>query len=80
MQTKAVKDKTVAEFRQLRQFMEDEENRLLAHLEEMEKEAAGRRKELLASLSGEFSSVESLIREMKEKCQQPPNELLKVRS
>nr|XP_034960969.1 zinc-binding protein A33-like [Zootoca vivipara] len=68
-------------FRQLRQFLEEEEKRLLNHVEEVEKEIAGRRDEQLAKLSRKLSSLDSIIHEMEEKCQQPVSELLQdVRS
>ncbi|XP_015271053.1 PREDICTED: tripartite motif-containing protein 7-like [Gekko japonicus] len=75
-QTKGDKQRTVSEFRQLRQFLEIQEKHLLAHVEEMEKEIARERDEHLARLSRELSSLESLIQEVKEKIQQPPSELL----
>ncbi|KAL8213179.1 UNVERIFIED_CONTAM: hypothetical protein K2H54_061141 [Gekko kuhli] len=75
-QTKGDKQKTVAEFRQLHQFLEIQEKHLLAHMEEMEKEIARERDDRLARLSEELSSLESLIQEMKEKITQPPRELL----
>nr|XP_034961064.1 E3 ubiquitin-protein ligase TRIM11-like [Zootoca vivipara] len=73
--------KTVEKFRQLRQFLEEEEKRLLNHVEEVEKEIAGKRDEQLARLSRNLSSLERIIQEMEEKCQQPASELLQdVRS
>ncbi|XP_060126752.1 zinc finger protein RFP-like [Zootoca vivipara] len=73
--------KTVEKFRELRQFLEEEEKRLLTHVEEVEKEIAGRRDEQLARLSRKLSSLEKIIPEMEEKCQQPASELLQdVRS
>ncbi|XP_060126914.1 E3 ubiquitin-protein ligase TRIM7-like [Zootoca vivipara] len=73
--------KAVEKFRQLRQFLEEEEKHLLNHLEEVEKEIAGRRDEQLAKLSRKLSSLDSIIQEMEKKCQQPASELLQdVRS
>ncbi|XP_053146293.1 zinc finger protein RFP-like [Hemicordylus capensis] len=74
--TKAEKQKTRAEFRQLHQFLEEQEKRLLAQMEELEKEMAIKREEHLATLSKELSSLASFIQEMEEKCQQPASELL----
>ncbi|CAI5768403.1 finger RFP-like [Podarcis lilfordi] len=68
--------KTVEKFRELRQFLEEQEKRLLTHVEEVEKEIAGRRDEQLAKLSRKLSSLERIIQEMEEKSQQPANELL----
>ncbi|XP_053146300.1 zinc finger protein RFP-like isoform X2 [Hemicordylus capensis] len=74
--TKAERQRTRAEFRQLHQFLEEQEQRLLAQMEEAEKEIAARRDEHLARLSGELSSLERLIQEMEKKYQQPVSELL----
>ncbi|XP_062978510.1 tripartite motif-containing protein 10-like [Elgaria multicarinata webbii] len=80
-QTRAERGKTVAQFRQLQQLLEEQEQLLLAQLDEVEKEIASRREEHRARLSEELSSLERLIREMEEKCQQPASELLQdVRS
>ncbi|XP_032997901.1 E3 ubiquitin-protein ligase TRIM7-like [Lacerta agilis] len=68
--------KTVEKFRQLRQFLEEQEKHLLNHAEEVEKEIAGRRNEQLDRLSRKLSSLEMIIKEMEEACQQPARELL----
>ena len=68
-----------AAFRKLHQILEEQEKLLLAQLEEVEKEIARKRDEHLARLSRELSSLGGLIREMEEKHQQPPGELLQVR-
>ncbi|XP_061469463.1 uncharacterized protein LOC133378865 [Rhineura floridana] len=75
-QTKAEREKMVAEFRQLHQFLEEQEKLLLAQMEEVETEIAKKRDEHLARLSEELSSLESVIEEMEGKCQQPASELL----
>nr|XP_028576137.1 E3 ubiquitin-protein ligase TRIM7-like [Podarcis muralis] len=75
-QTGAEKEKMVAEFRRLHQFLEEQEKRILAQMAEVEKEIAAQREEHLARLSRELSSLDSLIREMKEKLQEPESELL----
>ncbi|XP_060126869.1 E3 ubiquitin-protein ligase TRIM7-like [Zootoca vivipara] len=73
--------KTVEKFRELRQFLEEQEKRLLNHMEEVEKEIVGRRDEQLARLSRKLSSLKRIIQEMEEKHQQPASELLQdVRS
>ncbi|KAL8212934.1 UNVERIFIED_CONTAM: hypothetical protein K2H54_059675 [Gekko kuhli] len=80
-QTTGVKQETVAKFRQLHKFLEEQEKLLLAQMEEVEKEVAKERDQHLAELSKELSSLEGLIREMEEKSQQPADELLQdVRS
>ncbi|XP_077778251.1 zinc finger protein RFP-like [Podarcis muralis] len=75
-QTGAEREKMVAEFRQLHQFLEEQEKRILAQMAEVEKEIAAKREEHLARLSRELSSLDSLIREMEEKLQEPASELL----
>ncbi|XP_034971862.2 zinc finger protein RFP-like [Zootoca vivipara] len=67
--------KTVEKFRQLHQFLEEQEQHLLNHMEEVEKEIARKRDEQLARLSRKLSSLGRIIQEM-EKCQQPAIELL----
>uniref|UniRef100_A0A670HY97 Zinc finger protein RFP-like n=1 Tax=Podarcis muralis TaxID=64176 RepID=A0A670HY97_PODMU len=78
-QMQAEREKMVAEFRRLRQFLEEKEKLLLAQMAEVEKEIAAQREEHLARLSRELSSLDSLIREMEEKLQEPASELLQVR-
>ncbi|KAJ7303293.1 hypothetical protein JRQ81_012234 [Phrynocephalus forsythii] len=75
-QTKAEMEKMKTEFRKLHQFLEKQENLLLAQLEETEKEIARKTNEHLARLSEELSSLEGLVQEMEKKRQQPPSELL----
>nr|XP_060615494.1 zinc finger protein RFP-like isoform X2 [Anolis sagrei ordinatus] len=75
-QTKAKIEKTMGEITQIRQFLEEQEKHLLAQMEEIEKQIVRKRDEHLVLLSRELSSLESLIQELKEKCQQPPAELL----
>nr|XP_034962968.1 E3 ubiquitin-protein ligase TRIM7-like [Zootoca vivipara] len=75
-QTDAEREKTVAEFRQLQQFLEEQEKRILVQMAEVEKEIAAKREEHLARLTGELSSLDSLIWEMEEKLQEPASEIL----
>ncbi|XP_066473106.1 tripartite motif-containing protein 10-like [Tiliqua scincoides] len=70
------KTSTVAAFNQMHQFLEDQKTSLLSQLEELEKEIATRREEHMARLKEELSSLEGLIQQMEEKCQQPASELL----
>ncbi|XP_053147590.1 zinc finger protein RFP-like [Hemicordylus capensis] len=80
-QTLAERQKTVAEFRQLHQFLEEQETLLLIQIGEVEKEIARRRDEYMEKLSEELSSLDKVIQEMEEKCEQSPSELLQdVRS
>ncbi|XP_066471680.1 zinc finger protein RFP-like [Tiliqua scincoides] len=75
-QTEEKRQKTKAEFRQIHQFLEEEEKSLLAQIEEVEKEIARRRDKHLAKLCRELSSLGNLIQEMEEKCQQPASQFL----
>nr|XP_056723537.1 uncharacterized protein LOC130493928 [Euleptes europaea] len=70
------KQEMAAKFRQLHSFLEEQEKRLLAQMEEMEKELPKNRDQHLAELSEALSSLDSLIREMEQKCQQPASQLL----
>ncbi|XP_054831881.1 E3 ubiquitin-protein ligase TRIM7-like [Eublepharis macularius] len=80
-QTGTERQEMVAECRQLRQFLEERERLLLAQMEEVEEEIARERDERLERLSRKLFCLECLIREMEEKIQQPPSELLQdVRS
>ncbi|KAL8213189.1 UNVERIFIED_CONTAM: hypothetical protein K2H54_061201 [Gekko kuhli] len=76
-QAELEREDTVAQYRQLHEFLADQEKLLLFQLEEMEKDIARARDERLARLSKELSSLESLIQEMEEKHQQPNIEVLK---
>lgn len=69
----------MAEFRKLHQFLEEQEQLLLAQLEEAKEEIVRVRDEQLTRPSGELSSLESLIQELEEKVHLPADELLQVR-
>ncbi|XP_066471744.1 tripartite motif-containing protein 10-like [Tiliqua scincoides] len=69
-QTDKEKQKTVAEFRQLRQFLEVQEKLLLSQMEEVEKEIVRRRDSYMAKISKELHCLEGLIQETEDKCQQ----------
>ncbi|XP_066469220.1 tripartite motif-containing protein 10-like [Tiliqua scincoides] len=75
-QVEEKKTSTVAVFNRLHQFLEKQKMPLLSQLEELEKEIATRREEHMARLKKELSSLEGLIQQMEEKCQQPASELL----
>ncbi|XP_066471693.1 zinc finger protein RFP-like [Tiliqua scincoides] len=80
-QTEAERMKMVAVFRRLHQFLEEQEKLLLAQVDEVEKEIATRKNEHMNRLSEELSTLERIIQEMEEKCQQPASEFLEdVRS
>nr|XP_056723658.1 E3 ubiquitin-protein ligase TRIM7-like [Euleptes europaea] len=78
-QTKGERQKTVTKFRQLHKFLDKLEKLLLTQMEAGEREVERKRDQHLAELYEALSSLDSLIREMEEKCQQPASELLQVR-
>ncbi|KAL8213255.1 UNVERIFIED_CONTAM: hypothetical protein K2H54_061730 [Gekko kuhli] len=75
-QTKGERQKTLAKFRQLQKFLEEQEELFLVQIEDVEKEVTRNRDRHLARISEELSSLESLIREIEEKSQQPAGDLL----
>ncbi|XP_053147593.1 zinc finger protein RFP-like isoform X3 [Hemicordylus capensis] len=79
--TIAERQKTVAEFRQLYQFLKEQKTLMLTQIEEVEKEIARKRDAHMVTLSEELSSLDSVIQEVEEKCEQSASELLQdVRS
>ncbi|XP_067321511.1 zinc finger protein RFP-like [Anolis sagrei] len=74
--TQREKEKTVAAFRFMHQFLEEQKRNLLAKMEEVEKEISAKEEEHLARLPEELSTLSKLIQEMEEKHQQPASELL----
>uniref|UniRef100_A0A7M4ETM2 Tripartite motif containing 10 n=1 Tax=Crocodylus porosus TaxID=8502 RepID=A0A7M4ETM2_CROPO len=74
--TEAERQKLVSEFRQLHQFLEEQERLQLDQLGELEKEIIRSQNE---KLSMEISRLSDLISEMERKCQQPASEFLQVR-
>uniref|UniRef100_A0ACB8EG20 Uncharacterized protein n=1 Tax=Sphaerodactylus townsendi TaxID=933632 RepID=A0ACB8EG20_9SAUR len=75
--TKSEREKTLAEFRKLRQFLEEQEQYLLEQMEEVEKEIARERDARIAKLTAGLSSLENAIQEMEEKIQKPVRDFLK---
>ncbi|XP_044839801.1 E3 ubiquitin-protein ligase TRIM39-like [Mauremys mutica] len=65
------------EFNKLHTLLKEEEQLLLQSLEEEERETLQRLRENVTKLSQQSSSLQQLITEMEEKCQQPVVELLK---
>ncbi|XP_032997865.1 zinc finger protein RFP-like [Lacerta agilis] len=79
--TETERQKTAEKFRQLHQFIEEQEKCLLNEIEKVEKEIARKRDEQLAKLSRELSYLKRITQEMQEKRQQPESEFLQdVRS
>ncbi|XP_075769023.1 zinc finger protein RFP-like isoform X1 [Pelodiscus sinensis] len=81
IQTQAERQKVVAEFQQLRQFLDEQEQLLLAQLEKLDEEIGRLQTETLRKLSGQISCVSEWISELEGKCQKPASEFLQdVRS
>ncbi|XP_065271257.1 zinc finger protein RFP-like [Emys orbicularis] len=74
--TEAEREKIVSQFKQLHQFLEEEEQLLLARLGDLEKEIVKLQDENITKLSAEISCLSELIIEMEGKCQQPASEFL----
>ncbi|KAJ7317215.1 hypothetical protein JRQ81_003377 [Phrynocephalus forsythii] len=68
--------KIFSEFEHLHMFLEDQEELLLAKLEQLEKEIIAEEKTIMSSLSEEISKLSDLIHEMEEKYKQPVKEFL----
>nr|XP_020670955.1 zinc finger protein RFP-like isoform X2 [Pogona vitticeps] len=75
-QTEIEREKIVAEFKQLHQFLEEQECRLLAKLKDLDDEIKATRNQHIAELSEKMSSMENLVKVMEEKQQQPADEFL----
>ncbi|XP_031461363.1 E3 ubiquitin-protein ligase TRIM39-like [Phasianus colchicus] len=70
------RQKVVLDIKELQQFVEQQESLLLGRLEKLDQEIVRRKEENLAKLLEEISSISEQIRELEEKCQQPPCEFL----
>ncbi|XP_075768546.1 zinc finger protein RFP-like [Pelodiscus sinensis] len=80
-QTQAERQKIVAEFQQLRQFLEEQERLLLAQLEKLEEEIGRLQTHTVRRLSTQISRLSELIHELEGTCQKPASEFLQdVRS
>ncbi|KAM9119044.1 zinc finger protein RFP-like [Pangshura tecta] len=75
-QTENERQKILAEFQQLRQFLEEQEQLLLAQLEKLDKVIVKIQNENIAKFSEEISHLSELIIEMEEKCQKPASGFL----
>uniref|UniRef100_A0A8C0GCQ5 Zinc finger protein RFP-like n=1 Tax=Chelonoidis abingdonii TaxID=106734 RepID=A0A8C0GCQ5_CHEAB len=75
-QTQTERQKIVSEFQQLRQFLEEQERLLLAHLEKLDEEIVRIQNENVSKLSEQISHLSELISEMEGKCQKPASEFL----
>ncbi|XP_075770183.1 zinc finger protein RFP-like [Pelodiscus sinensis] len=80
-QTQAERQKIVAEFQQLQQFLQEQERLLLAQLEKLDNMIVKAGIDTVTKLSEQISHLSELIRELEEKCQKPASEFLQdVRS
>ncbi|XP_061475287.1 zinc finger protein RFP-like [Rhineura floridana] len=75
-QTEMERQKIVADFKQLHQFLEEQERLLLAQLKDLDDVIKNCRDQYIAELSEEISSVGNLITDMEDKQKQPVNEFL----
>ncbi|XP_065271959.1 E3 ubiquitin-protein ligase TRIM39-like [Emys orbicularis] len=71
------REKIAGEFDKLHTLLREEEQLLLQRLEEEERETLQRLQENVTKLSQQSSSLQQLITEIEEKCQQPVVKLLK---
>uniref|UniRef100_K7FJ97 Uncharacterized protein n=1 Tax=Pelodiscus sinensis TaxID=13735 RepID=K7FJ97_PELSI len=75
------RQKIVAEFQQLQQFLQEQERLLLAQLEKLDKMIVKAGIDTVTKLSSEISCLSERIWELEEKCQKPASEFLQdVRS
>ncbi|CAI5768042.1 finger RFP-like [Podarcis lilfordi] len=75
-QTDMERQKLMADFKQLHQFLEEQEHLLLAQLKELDDEIKSWEDKHIAKLSQEMSSIDDLIKELEEKQKQPATEFL----
>ncbi|KAM9123649.1 zinc finger protein RFP-like [Pangshura tecta] len=76
IQTQAERQKIVSEFQQLRQFLEEQEQLLLAQLEKLDRKAVKIQNDNASKLSEEISHLSELISELEGKSQKPASEFL----
>ncbi|XP_075769199.1 uncharacterized protein LOC142821602 [Pelodiscus sinensis] len=74
--TKAERQMIVAEFQQLWQFLEEQEQLLLAQLEKLDEEVWRFQTDTVRKLSVQISCLSELIGELEGKCQKPASEFL----
>uniref|UniRef100_A0A8C4VW05 Uncharacterized protein n=1 Tax=Gopherus evgoodei TaxID=1825980 RepID=A0A8C4VW05_9SAUR len=72
----AFRQKIVSVFKQLRQFLEDQEQLLLAQLEKLDKEIRKNQDENATKVSKEIPRLSELIGEMEGMCRQPASKFL----
>ncbi|XP_034962975.1 zinc finger protein RFP-like isoform X2 [Zootoca vivipara] len=75
-QTDMERQKIVADFKELHQFLEEQERLLLTQLKELDYGIKNSRNQYIAKLCEEMASLDNLIRQLEEKQKQPVNEFL----
>uniref|UniRef100_A0A670HKK1 Uncharacterized protein n=1 Tax=Podarcis muralis TaxID=64176 RepID=A0A670HKK1_PODMU len=78
-QTDMERQEIMADFKQLHQFLEEQERLLLAQLKELDDEIKSCEDQHIAKLSEEMASIDDLIKELEKKQKQPATEFLQVR-
>ncbi|XP_053235346.1 zinc finger protein RFP-like [Podarcis raffonei] len=74
--TESERQKIVADFKQLHQFLEEQERLLLAQLKELDDGVKSCGDQHIAKLFEEMSSIDDLIKDLEEKQKQPATEFL----
>ncbi|XP_077187169.1 zinc finger protein RFP-like [Paroedura picta] len=75
-QLEVEKQKILTTFEQMRQFLEEKEDLLLAEISDLEKEVKRKQEENLTRLCEEIPRLSKLLTEMEEKGQQPESQFL----
>nr|XP_028575654.1 zinc finger protein RFP-like isoform X1 [Podarcis muralis] len=75
-QTDMERQEIMSDFKQLHQFLEEQEHLLLAQLKELDDEIKNCRNQYIAKLCEEMASLDNLIRQLEEKQKQPVTEFL----
>ncbi|XP_065447309.1 tripartite motif-containing protein 10-like isoform X2 [Chrysemys picta bellii] len=75
-ETESVRKKIMSEFEELEKILQEQRQPLLAQLEELNKDIVKRENENVTKLFKEISFLSNLIKELKEKWQQPASEFL----
>ncbi|XP_060095094.1 E3 ubiquitin-protein ligase TRIM39-like [Heteronotia binoei] len=74
--TEAEKQKILEEFKQLHQFLTEQEIFLLAKIQAVARDIGNKRNDKLCTISAELFTLQNSVRQLEEKCQQPDNKLL----
>ncbi|XP_077778235.1 zinc finger protein RFP-like [Podarcis muralis] len=75
-QTDMERQEIMADFKQLHQFLEEQEHLVLAQLKQLDDEIKNCRNQYIAKLCEEMASLDNLIRQLEEKQKQPVTEFL----